>query len=239
MANNNSKENAIPADNTAEFKSNNIVNLGQSASDSKETRNIRIANFSNLHNTYAYDTASMETKLEDDYLLSMEIEEAIAEKRDELKSSGSVTITGQRKKLSGFEKTKTRNEIKNLEKTRAEVKTEISQLERSLSSAYRKDNKRLDRSRVRKRAKSEGYHQRYGEDIEKAMRKYLGKFSSEDRSSLKNKVAEADANQGNAAMMKSLLKAPRNLHTRIVINAEARERYLNYFRQILLSGNEE
>jgi hypothetical protein len=228
----------MKADSKSDFSTAVIDKDAKAIIEAKKATDERINNFSSAHNSLSLNATALEERLEIRYTIIGEIESAIEEKSQLLKSSGKLSANGMRITLNGFKKTKLRNEVRNLKKTRDVVKGECRKLEKDLTSSYRKDSSRIDRSKVRNNAKKDSYHNRHGEAIQKAIQGTANGFSSEKLSSLKVDVAKADQQKGDAILMQALLKAPRHLQTRVVANEEARKGYLEYFRQLLKSGKQ-
>jgi len=201
-----------------------------------KARDKRISMFASSHNFLAKNAESYEVQLEEFYSAANDIEEAIEEKTEYLNSSGKFKISGKRKRLSGFQKTKVRNEIRNLKKSRQIIKRDISKLERSLTSSFQRDTNRIVRSNVRMSAKRDSYHNRYSVNIKAAITKLVKGLSAEELKTLKANIAKSDSKKGDAFMMQALIKAPRNLLTKVAANPDARKSYMQHFRNELKVG---
>ena len=228
------------AGNTPEFKNTGIDEEAKKKAIAEQeaikARDERISMFASSHNFLAKNADSVEVQLEEFYLAESDIESAIEEKTEYLNSSGKFKISGKRKRLSGFQKTKVRNEIRNLKKSRQIIKRDISKLERSLTSSFQRDTNRIVRSNVRMSAKRSSYHNRYSGNIKAAITKLINELSVEELKTLKANVAKSDSKKGDAFMMQALIKAPRNLLTKVAANPDARKIYMQHFRNELKVG---
>ncbi|MBL1214205.1 MAG: hypothetical protein HND52_12675 [Ignavibacteriae bacterium] len=201
-----------------------------------KARDKRILMFASSHNTLSKNTGSVEVKLEELFSASNDIKTALEEKTELLKSSGKFKISGKRNILSGFQKTKVRNEIRNLKKSQQIIKKNISQLERSLTNSFKNDTNRIVRSNVRISAKRTSYHNRYGGNVKAAITKLVNGLSDEELKTLKANVAKSGSKKGDAVMLQALIKAPRNLLTKVAANPDARTIYMQHFRNELKVG---
>jgi hypothetical protein len=220
-----------------ESNSNSAVEESSSAKqDAQKELEERVKNFASAHNSYSANVGSFEDRLVDSYAILDLVDEAIAVKQEALRSSGKFTISGQSDRLNGFQKTKLRNEVRNLITTRKQIKKEISQIEKALTGSFRKDNNRIVKASVRNSAKKSSYHKRYNGAIKKAITKTVNAFSNDKVVALKSEVAKSDPIKGDAIMMQALLKAPRHLQTKVIANPDARKLYLQHFRNELKVG---
>ena len=174
--------------------------------------------------------------MEEFYSASDDIEAAIEEKTDFLNSSGKFRVSGKRAKLSGFQKTKVRNEIRNLKKSLKIIKKDISGLEGNLTSSFQRDTNRIVRGNVRLSAKKGSYHNRFGGNVKTAITKLVAGLSSEELKTLKTNVTKSDSKKGDSFMLQALIKAPRNLLTKVAANSDARKEYMQHFRNELKIG---
>ncbi|MCB0747401.1 MAG: hypothetical protein H6611_06825 [Ignavibacteriales bacterium] len=201
-----------------------------------KARDERISLFATSHNFLSKNASSVEVQLEEFYSASEDIEAAIEEKTEFLNSSGKFRITGRRGKLNGFQKTKVRNELRNLKKSLKIIKKDISRLEGSLSSSFQRDTNRIIRGNVRVSAKRNSYHNRFAGNIKTSITKVVAGLSSEELKTLKTNVAKLDFKKGDAIMMQALIQAPRHLLTKVAANSEARKLYMQHFRNELKIG---
>lgn len=204
--------------------------------EASNLRDERISKFASSHNFLSKNSGSDEIKLDELFSALDDVESAIDEKNSNLLSSGKFNVSGVKIKLSGFQKTKIRNEIRNLKKSRDILKKNISQIERNLTSSFQRDTSRIVRSNVRNNAKKSSYHTRFGVSIKTAISKVINGLSSEELKTLKTNVEKVDSKKGDAFMMQTLLNAPRHLLTKVAANPEARTQYMQYFRDGLKVG---
>ena len=228
------------AGNTPEFKNTGSEDEAKKKAlaeqEAIEARDERISMFASSHNFLAKNADSVEVQLEEFYLASNDIEAAIEEKTEYLNSSGKFSISGKRKRLSGFQKTKVRNEIRNLKKSLKIIRKDISQLEGSLTSSFQRDTNRIVRGNVRISAKRSSYHNQYSTNVKAAITKLVNGLSGEELKTLKTNVGKSDSKKGDAFMMQALIKAPRNLLTKVAANPDARKEYMQHFRTELKVG---
>lgn len=228
------------AGNKPEFKSTAIEEEAKKKAlaeqEAIKARDERISMFASSHNSFAKNADSIEVQLEDLYSASDDIEAAIEEKTTYLKSSGRFKISGKMQKLSGFQKTKVRNEIRNLKKSLKIIRKDISQLEGSLTSSFQRDTNRIVRSNLRISAKRSSYHNRYNTNVKAAITKLVNGLSGEELKTLKANVGKSDSKKGDTLMMQALIKAPRNLLTKVAANPDARKEYMQHFRNELKVG---
>ena len=201
-----------------------------------KARDERISLFASSHNFLSKNAGSVEVQLEEFYSASDDIEAAIEEKSEYLNSSGKFRITGRRGKLSGFQKTKVRNELRNLKKSLKIIKKDISGLEGSLNSSFQRDTNRIVRGNVRISAKRSSYHNRFSGNVKTAITKLVAGLSSEELKTLKTNVTKLEFKKGDAIMMQALIKAPRHLLTKVAANSDARKLYMQHFRNELKVG---
>lgn len=201
--------------------------------EAQEAREQRIANYSSVHNSQAVDKVSMKKQLEYSYSVVKDIDGALASEKAYLQSSGKLDENGKKNKLSGLDMDLSRNKISNLKESKKSVMKDISRLKNELSGSLNKDTNRIKKANLRKSAKKDSYQKQHGSSIEAAIDKTVDGFSDEKVATLKAEVAKADTKEGNALMMKALVNVPRFLHTRVVSNPEARERYMQHFRSKL------
>lgn len=222
-----------------ELKTSGVEDKNTLVSTENEASNLRderILKFASSHNFLSKNSGSDEIQLEELYSALDDVESAIDEKNSNLFSSGKFSVSGIKIKLSGFQKTKIRNEIRNLKKSREILKKNISQIERNLTSSFQRDTFRIVRSNVRSSARKSSYHTRFGVSIKTAISKVISGLSGEELKALKTKVEQPDLKKGDAFIMQTLLKAPRHLLTKVAANPEARIQYLQYFRDELKAG---
>ncbi len=180
--------------NTPEFKNAGIEDEAKKKAlaeqEAIKARDERISMFASSHNYLSKNASSVEVQLEDFYSASDDIETAIEEKTEFLNSSGKFRISGKRAKLSGFQKTKVRNEIRNLKKSLKIIKKDISGLEGNLTSSFQRDTNRIVRGNVRLSAKKSSYHNRFGGNVKAAITKLVAGLSGEELKTLKTNVAK-------------------------------------------------
>ena len=142
------------------------------------------------------------------------------------KSSGKLG----KSKLSRSQAAKNRNKVLQLEKIKRELQNRFSILDNKLYTVYKTEEKSNARKGIRKAAKKDDYHKRNSESIKTNLSKYVTGFEKGVAPILKADFAELKAENGDAFLMKKLLKAPNNLHTKVVANQTYRKEYLGHFK---------
>ena len=158
------------------------------------------------------------------------VETAIVKIVTELKSSGQRNGEGVVIKLSPFEKNVLRREKRNLTDAKKEYKAQISELSKLFSSLDKEEAKKERKASISKSAKKEPYHKQHGGAVKNAIANEVTAMGKGNRDTLKVELAKLDDKGGDALIMKTLMKAPRFLHTRVVANADHRILYLQHFR---------
>lgn len=167
--------------------------------------------------------------LESLYKSQRSSENELESKQRLLKPKNAVLNTSG-KKLTSFARKRLNTEVKELKEGVKAIQSEIRRIEKLLTSIYRGIDDKISRSNVKKAAKNESYHERYGKSIKDRLDTFLTKMPDEKVMQLKAELPKAEFKAGNAMMMKALVSAPRFLHTRVVSNPTAREEYLSHFR---------
>lgn len=158
------------------------------------------------------------------------LEEAIAAKKTAITYSGKVVGSKKMPKLSPLQKTHLRAEIRGLNASRKQIKQRIAELSNSVSSVYRLVAQRERRVSLRLSASKSSYHTQHGAAVKTAIKKFVAGMDPQAIAELKAKLANPGHKGADHVLMHALLKAPRNLFTRVTANAEARVDYLQDFR---------
>ncbi len=148
-------------------------------------------------------------------------------------------ISSSNNKLTPIAKAKLRNDINEKKEEKKTLKTHISKLSKELMKEYRINAQGITRKSLRISARREKFHKRYGDNIRTSITKMITAFESDDITALQVELSKLDTKEGDALIMKALLKAPRFLHTKVVANADHRILYLQHFRTELGVKKEE
>ena len=161
------------------------------------------------------------------------VEASITAKVDELKNDDEIQDDGETLRLSPFKKKTMAKQKRYLKKAKKKLKSQISQLKKLYSSLLKDEARKERKVSISKTAKKEVYHKQHGGAINNAITNTVTAMEEGNRATLKVEVSKLDAKEGDALIMKTLVKAPRFLHTKVVANAENRILYLQHFRSEL------
>jgi|GEM_PF-4452382 len=157
----------------------------------------------------------------------------IAEIEEQLKNSGKFGLNGKTVGLSSFTKKSLYKEKRNLKKAKNNFKAQISELSRLYTALNKIDAKKDRRVSTHTSAKKESYHKQHGEAVKSAITQEIAAMGEQALAALVLNLSKLNSKEGDALIMKTLLKAPRFLHTKVVANKEARGGYLQFFRNEL------
>lgn len=161
------------------------------------------------------------------------LEDAIKAKKAALASSGKVVGSKKADKLSPLQKTHIRAEIRGLNSSRKQIKQRIAELSHSVSSVHRLVAQRERRVSLRRTTSKSSYHTQHGVAVKTAIKKFVAGMDPLAIAALKAKLAKPGPKGADYVLLHSLLKAPRNLFTRVAANEDARVDYLQHFRSEL------
>jgi len=164
------------------------------------------------------------------------VDAEIKNKQNQIKNSGKLGPDGLYPNLSLFKKSMLRNEILTLKKVKKKIKSQISGLNKELKSEYKKRKQKNTRGSLRISARRDSYHGRNKSSIEEAISNMVDSMEKDDHDSLVKQLADLEPKKVEALLMRTLLKAPRHLHTKVVANVNARSGYLQHFRSQLKKG---
>ncbi len=141
-----------------------------------------------------------------------------------------VLKDGREETMTPFAKKQIKHKISRKKSAIDACDEKIKLLQNDLTDIYTIIDRAETRARVRKAAKFDSYHERYSESIEKQIEETIENMDDAKLRTLKAEVTKVEFKTGNALMAKALINTPRYLHTRVVSNPEAMDRYMQYFR---------
>lgn len=141
-----------------------------------------------------------------------------------------VSNDGREETMTAFAKKQLKHKISRKKSAIKACDEKIKFLENDLMEIYTAIERADSRNRIRKAAKFDSYHERYSESIEKQIEETIENMDEVKLKTLKAEVLKAEFKVGNAMMAKALIKAPRFLHTRVVSNPVAMDKYMQHFR---------
>lgn len=185
----------------------------------------------NLINNFSSNEKKIELEKQRESILNQIglLEDSIKELSTELGSLNKTNKEGKIEKLSIAEKTLKTAELAVLKDRRDKLQNELSEVEEKLINLMKYYKKIIDRSKVRARAMMESYHNRYNEDIKKAISKFIASVDSEVLQLFVDKLSKAPRIEKERIALTFCGKAPKFLDTRISANQEWKKKYMKYF----------
>ena len=144
-----------------------------------------------------------------------------------------TSVTSSNSNLTPIAKEKIRNDIRMEKSEKKILKAQISRLSKELKKEYKRNAQSLARKSLSISARKESFHKRYGSAVRIAITKAIAAIEKGNLDALKSELANLSEKDADTLLMKTLLKAPRHLHTKVVANKDAREGYLQHFRDEL------
>ena len=172
-------------------------------------------------------------EVESSLLTLDDLEVAIKARKATLASSGKVFNSKSMDELSPLQKTHIRAEIRGLNASRKLIKQRIAELSKSVSSVHRLVANRERRVSLRITASKSSYHNQHGAAVKTAITKFVAGMDPLAIAVLKGKLAKPGPKGADYVLLHSLLKAERNLFTRVATNTDARADYLQHYRKEL------
>lgn len=153
----------------------------------------------------------------------------ITELEEQIRRSKLADSNGEKIRLTSLQKSKIRRDLKKVKDERANLLAEQRRIAKKLKQIYKHQEDIITRSNIKAAAFKDKYHNRFSENIYKAITEFIKSLNEDITKKYKASLTRINMEEKERLVISFCLRAPRFLVTKMTANEEWKKSYINHF----------